>query len=149
MAHVYERRKDPDGFLYITYTDETTLGEMVEFDETILEESEETALVEMTLWSIILTLYISIYLELNKYLSQLILLIQIIIYSSIWSILFEFLEDQLAEDFFCLLKVALASLEDCGTSVKASIAIISQLWCHLIDIVIYILGGHFQLFWIY
>jgi hypothetical protein len=26
MAHVYEKRKDPDGFLYITYTDETTLG---------------------------------------------------------------------------------------------------------------------------
>jgi hypothetical protein len=26
MAHVYEKRKDNDGFLYITYTDETTLG---------------------------------------------------------------------------------------------------------------------------
>jgi len=26
MAHVYEHRKDQDGFLYITYTDETTLG---------------------------------------------------------------------------------------------------------------------------
>ena len=26
MAHVYEHRKDIDGFLYITYTDETTLG---------------------------------------------------------------------------------------------------------------------------
>jgi hypothetical protein len=26
MAQVYEARKDPDGFLYITYTDETTLG---------------------------------------------------------------------------------------------------------------------------
>ena len=26
MAHVYESRKDQDGFLYITYTDETTLG---------------------------------------------------------------------------------------------------------------------------
>jgi len=26
MAHVYEKRKDSDGFLYITYTDETTLG---------------------------------------------------------------------------------------------------------------------------
>jgi len=26
MADVYEKRKDPDGFLYITYTDETTLG---------------------------------------------------------------------------------------------------------------------------
>ena len=26
MAHVYETRKDPDGFVYITYTDETTLG---------------------------------------------------------------------------------------------------------------------------
>lgn len=30
MAHVYEKRKDPDGFLYITYTDETTLGAMPE-----------------------------------------------------------------------------------------------------------------------
>jgi GABA(A) receptor-associated protein len=28
MAHVYDKRKDPDGFLYITYTDETTLGAM-------------------------------------------------------------------------------------------------------------------------
>jgi Autophagy protein Atg8 ubiquitin like len=27
MAHVYEHRKDIDGFLYITYTDETTLGD--------------------------------------------------------------------------------------------------------------------------
>jgi hypothetical protein len=26
MAAVYEQKKDPDGFLYITYTDETTLG---------------------------------------------------------------------------------------------------------------------------
>jgi GABA(A) receptor-associated protein len=26
MAHVYDHRKDIDGFLYITYTDETTLG---------------------------------------------------------------------------------------------------------------------------
>jgi hypothetical protein len=26
MAQVYEQRKDADGFLYITYTDETTLG---------------------------------------------------------------------------------------------------------------------------
>ena len=26
MAHVYEQRQDADGFLYITYTDETTLG---------------------------------------------------------------------------------------------------------------------------
>ncbi|CDW72592.1 autophagy-related protein 8f [Stylonychia lemnae] len=26
MAHAYEKRKDNDGFLYITYTDETTLG---------------------------------------------------------------------------------------------------------------------------
>lgn len=26
MAHVYEKKKDSDGFLYITYTDETTLG---------------------------------------------------------------------------------------------------------------------------
>jgi hypothetical protein len=30
MAHVYEHRKDIDGFLYITYTDETTLGAMEE-----------------------------------------------------------------------------------------------------------------------
>jgi GABA(A) receptor-associated protein len=27
MAQVYEKKKDSDGFLYITYTDETTLGE--------------------------------------------------------------------------------------------------------------------------
>ena len=27
MSEVYEQRKDADGFLYITYTDETTLGE--------------------------------------------------------------------------------------------------------------------------
>jgi hypothetical protein len=33
MAHVYEKRKDPDGFLYITYTDETTLGCMEEVIE--------------------------------------------------------------------------------------------------------------------
>ena len=26
MAEVYEKRVDVDGFLYITYTDETTLG---------------------------------------------------------------------------------------------------------------------------
>ena len=30
MAHVYEQRKDTDGFLYITYTDETTLGALEE-----------------------------------------------------------------------------------------------------------------------
>lgn len=30
MAHVYETRKDQDGFLYITYTDETTLGAIME-----------------------------------------------------------------------------------------------------------------------
>ncbi len=30
MAHVYEKRKDNDGFLYITYTDETTLGAITE-----------------------------------------------------------------------------------------------------------------------
>lgn len=36
MAHVYEKRKDPDGFLYITYTDETTLGALTE----LLEEME-------------------------------------------------------------------------------------------------------------
>ena len=27
MIEVYEQRQDTDGFLYITYTDETTLGE--------------------------------------------------------------------------------------------------------------------------
>ena len=27
MSEVYDQRKDADGFLYITYTDETTLGE--------------------------------------------------------------------------------------------------------------------------
>lgn len=27
MSKVYEERKDADGFLYITYTEETTLGE--------------------------------------------------------------------------------------------------------------------------
>ena len=26
MAQVYDTKRDPDGFLYITYTDETTLG---------------------------------------------------------------------------------------------------------------------------
>ena len=26
MSEVYKQRKDADGFLYITYTDETTLG---------------------------------------------------------------------------------------------------------------------------
>ncbi len=26
MSEVYHKRKDADGFLYITYTDETTLG---------------------------------------------------------------------------------------------------------------------------
>ncbi len=30
MAQVYEKRRDADGFLYITYTDETTLGAMFE-----------------------------------------------------------------------------------------------------------------------
>ena len=28
MSEVYQQRKDPDGFLYITYTDESTLGWM-------------------------------------------------------------------------------------------------------------------------
>ena len=28
MANVYETRKDPDGFLYIIYTDESTYGAM-------------------------------------------------------------------------------------------------------------------------
>jgi hypothetical protein len=37
MAHVYEKRKDPDGFLYITYTDETTLGQIEEDAEELLE----------------------------------------------------------------------------------------------------------------
>ena len=27
MSDVYNQRKDADGFLYITYTDETTLGQ--------------------------------------------------------------------------------------------------------------------------
>lgn len=35
MAHVYEKRKDSDGFLYITYTDETTLGALKEFEMTM------------------------------------------------------------------------------------------------------------------
>ncbi len=26
MAHAYEQKKDQDGFLYITYTEESTLG---------------------------------------------------------------------------------------------------------------------------
>lgn len=26
MAHAYEQKKDADGFLYITYTEESTLG---------------------------------------------------------------------------------------------------------------------------
>jgi len=26
MAHAYEQKKDGDGFLYITYTEESTLG---------------------------------------------------------------------------------------------------------------------------
>jgi hypothetical protein len=30
MAHVYEQRKDPDGFLYIIYTDESTYGAIEE-----------------------------------------------------------------------------------------------------------------------
>ena len=29
MSEVYDQRKDNDGFLYITYTDETTLGENI------------------------------------------------------------------------------------------------------------------------
>ena len=29
MAHAYEQKKDPDGFLYITYTEESTLGAML------------------------------------------------------------------------------------------------------------------------
>jgi hypothetical protein len=36
MAHVYEQRKDPDGFLYIIYTDESTYGAIEE------ENQEET-----------------------------------------------------------------------------------------------------------
>ena len=38
MAHVYESRKDADGFLYITYTDETTLGAIQEKEQ---EETDE------------------------------------------------------------------------------------------------------------
>ena len=38
MAHVYEKRKDSDGFLYITYTDETTLGALMEIMEAVEEE---------------------------------------------------------------------------------------------------------------
>ena len=30
MANVYEQRKDPDGFLYIIYTDESTYGAMTQ-----------------------------------------------------------------------------------------------------------------------
>ena len=30
MSEVYDQRKDNDGFLYITYTDETTLGDQQE-----------------------------------------------------------------------------------------------------------------------
>ena len=33
MAQIYDKAKDADGFLYITYTDETTLGSI----EIILE----------------------------------------------------------------------------------------------------------------
>jgi len=33
MAHAYEKRKDNDGFLYITYTDETTLGALETINE--------------------------------------------------------------------------------------------------------------------
>lgn len=33
MAHAYEQKKDPDGFLYITYTEESTLGAMIEEEE--------------------------------------------------------------------------------------------------------------------
>ena len=40
MAHVYDKRKDPDGFLYITYTDETTLGAIMEELGAISVESE-------------------------------------------------------------------------------------------------------------
>lgn len=33
MAHAYEQKKDADGFLYITYTEESTLGAMPEGDQ--------------------------------------------------------------------------------------------------------------------
>jgi hypothetical protein len=36
MATVYEQRKDPDGFLYIIYTDESTYG------ADLKEESEKS-----------------------------------------------------------------------------------------------------------
>ncbi len=38
MAQVYEQRKDPDGFLYITYTDETTLGAIDEWADRYNDE---------------------------------------------------------------------------------------------------------------
>ena len=33
MSDVYNQRKDADGFLYITYTDETTLGSEMTMDQ--------------------------------------------------------------------------------------------------------------------
>ena len=33
MSEVYDNKKDADGFLYISYTDETTLGDLVEESE--------------------------------------------------------------------------------------------------------------------
>lgn len=41
MAHVYEKKKDSDGFLYITYTDETTLGAIMALFEAVEVETEE------------------------------------------------------------------------------------------------------------
>jgi len=37
MAHAYEQKKDADGFLYITYTEESTLGAFLEENNITLE----------------------------------------------------------------------------------------------------------------
>ena len=38
LSEVYEKRQDPDGFLYIVYTDETSLGEALEEFKVVDEE---------------------------------------------------------------------------------------------------------------
>ena len=38
LSEVYEKRQDPDGFLYIVYTDETSLGEALEQFKIVDEE---------------------------------------------------------------------------------------------------------------